>query len=312
MVGYAPNTGANPPYGYGGLPMEFLEPVFLVQLLIAGLLAGALYALLACGLNLVFGVMRVINIAHAEFMLLGAYSAWLLHQYAGLHPLLSLAIAVPAVFAFGFALERVLIERVVGQPLLTSLLATYAVAIILINLGLLAFTSDFRAVPELSGSLIVGELAISRPRAAAGALSVVLTFAVYFFLERSRFGKAIRAVAEHPHVAVICGIDVRRIRMLTFGLAGAMAAAAGVMLTMIYSFSPESGADFIQKCFAIIIIGGMGNFLGAFYGGVLLGIVEAFVGGFASTQWAEATAYLLLVMVLLVRPTGLKGVADVR
>jgi branched-chain amino acid transport system permease protein len=100
--------------------------------------------------------------------------------------------------------------------------------------------------------------------------------------------------------------------MLTFGLAAAMAAAAGVMLTMIYSFSPDTGADFILKCFAIIIIGGMGNFLGAFYGGLMLGVVEALVGGFVSTQWAEAVAYLLLVLVLLIRPTGLKGVADAR
>jgi branched-chain amino acid transport system permease protein len=292
--------------------MELLEPSILFQLLIAGLLAGSLYALLACGLNLVFGVMRVINIAHAEFMLIGAYLTWLLHSYAHLHPLLAFFIAVPAVFAVGWLLERVLIERVVGRPLLTSLLATYGVSIILVNSGLLAFASDFKSVPELQGAILIGELAIPKPRAVAGVLSVVLTFAVYLFLGHTRLGKAVRAVSEHPHVATICGIDVQRIRMLTFALAVAMAAAAGVMLTMIYSFSPETGADFIQKCFAIIIIGGMGNFLGAFYGGLLLGVVEAFVGGFATTQWAEAVAYLLLVLVLLIRPTGLKGMADVR
>lgn len=292
--------------------MELLDPVILLQFLIGGLLAGALYALLACGLNLVFGVMRVINVAHAEFMLIGAFLAYVLFTAFGLHPVWSLLVAMPAVFAFGVVTQRVLIERVVGQPLLTSLLATYALSIILINIGLLVFTSDYKSVPVMQGSLAFGDIVIPKPRAAAALVSVLITFGVYQFLERARLGKAIRAVAEHAQVAQICGIDVVRVRMLTFGLAGAMAAAAGVMLTAIYSFSPDSGADFIQKGFAIIIIGGMGNFLGAFYGGILLGVVEAFVGGFFSTQLAEATAYVLLVAVLLIRPTGLKGMADAR
>jgi len=289
--------------------VELLDPIILLQLLIDGLLAGALYALLACGLNLVFGVMRVINLAHAELMLVGAFAAYLLYHYLGWHPLWSLLLVVPMVFVLGFYLERVLIECVVGRPLLTSLLATYGLSIILLNLGLLAFTSEYKSVPELQGALVMGEFAISKPRAAAAIVSVLLTAAVFLFLDRTRLGKAIRAVSEHAQVAAICGIDVRMIRMLTFGLSAAMAAAAGVMLTMIYSFSPESGADFIQKCFAIIIIGGMGNFAGAFYGSLLLGVVEAYVGGFASSQWAEAVAYLLLVAVLLIRPSGLKGVA---
>jgi branched-chain amino acid transport system permease protein len=292
--------------------MELLEPAILLQFLIGGVLAGALYALLACGLNLVFGVMRVINVAHAEFMLIGAFLAFVLYRWLGLHPVVSLIVTVPVVFVLGIVVQRLLIERVVGRPLLTSLLATYALSIILVNIGLLVFTSDYRAVPVMQGSLAFGDIVIPKPRAAAALVSIAITVAVYLFLGRTRLGKAIRAVSEHAQVAQICGIDVVRIRMLTFGLAAAMAAAAGVMLTMIYSFSPESGADFIQKCFAIIIIGGMGNFLGAFYGGILLGVVEAFVGGFVSTQWAEAMAYVLLVLVLVIRPTGLGGAADAR
>jgi branched-chain amino acid transport system permease protein len=291
--------------------MELLQPDILLQFLVAGLLAGALYALLACGLNLVFGVMRVINLAHAELMLMGAFGSWALYNFFGLNPLVSALLIVPAVFAVGYYLQRVLIERVVGRPMLTSLLATYAVSIILINVGLLVFSADFKSVPALQGAIVFGDLAISKPRAIAGLVSVALTVGVYLFLERTRLGKAIRAVSEHAEVASICGIDVRRIRMLTFGLASAMAAAAGVMLSVIYSFWPGSGIDFIQKCFAIIIIGGMGNFVGAFYGGILLGVVESFVGGFVSTQAGEAMAYLLLVTVLLIRPTGLKGAGRV-
>jgi len=291
---------------------ELFDPVILGQLLIGGVLAGALYALLACGLNLVFGVMRVINIAHAEFMLVGAFSAYVLYTAFGWHPLLALVVVVPAVFGFGWFVQHALVERVVGRPLLTSLLATYGLAIVLVNVGLLLFTADFKSVPALSGSFVVGEFVLPKPRAAAALVSLAFAVGVYLFLESTRLGKAIRAVSEHPHVATICGIDVQRIRRLTFGLAAAMAGAAGVMLSMIYSFWPGSGADFIQKCFAIIIIGGMGNFVGALYGGILLGVVEALVGGFFSTQWAEATAYLLLVLVLLIRPTGLKGAALAR
>jgi branched-chain amino acid transport system permease protein len=286
----------------------FSEPVLLLQLLLSGLLAGALYALLACGLNLVFGVMRVINVAHAELMLLGAYLSYSLYAYAGWHPLASLWLVVPAMFLAGYALQHLLVERTVGQPLLTSLLATYALGIILVNLGLLVFTSDFKSVPVLQGSLALGELVLPQSRLAAGLLAFAMTFAVYLFLARARFGKAIRAVAEQPQVAALCGIDVVKVRALCFALATAMAAAAGVMLSMIYSFSPETGADFIQKCFAIVVLGGMGHFLGAFYGALLLGVVEAYVGVLLSTQWAEAVAYLVLVLVLLWRPAGLKGV----
>lgn len=290
--------------------LEYLTFDILGQLVLAGVLTGAIYALLACGLNLVFGVMRVINVAHAELMLIGAYIAWMLYERFELHPVLSLLVALPIVFGVGWALQRTLIERVVAQPLLTSLLTTYAISIILVNLGLLAFSSEFRSVPELQGSIVAGEWVISKSRGAAALLSVLVTIGVYVFLERSRLGKAVRAVSEHPEVATLCGIDVRAVRMFTTGLAAAMAAAAGVMLTTMYSFAPDSGADFLQKCFAIIIIGGMGNFVGALYGGLLLGVVEELVGFFATTQWAEAVAYILLVVVLLVRPTGLKGIGN--
>jgi branched-chain amino acid transport system permease protein len=156
----------------------------------------------------------------------------------------------------------------------------------------------------------MADLVLSKPRSVSGMVSVTLTLGVYFFLAFSRIGKAIRAVAEHPDMAQICGINVVKIRMVTFGLSTAMAAAAGVMLTMIYSFSPDVGFEFILKAFAIIVIGGMGNFIGAFIGGLLLGCVEAFVGGFLTTQWADASSYLLLVLVLIIRPRGLLGKTD--
>jgi branched-chain amino acid transport system permease protein len=292
--------------------VDLLQPLILLQLAIGGLLAGALYALLACGLNLVFGVMRVINLAHGELMIAGAFLAWLLYTLLGLHPLLALPVVAVVLYIAGFYLQRLLIERIVGRDELTSLLVTYGLSIILMNGGLLLFSADFKAVPALQGAVYLEglDVIVSKPRAVSGAVSIALTVGVYWFLKHSRVGKAIRAVSEHAEVAMICGIDVTRIRMVTFGLAAAMAGAAGVMLTTIYSFSPETGADFILKSFAIIVIGGMGNFVGALLGALLLGLVEAFVSGFLTTQWAEAVAYLLLILVLIVRPAGILGKAD--
>jgi len=293
--------------------MELLELSFLTQLLISGLLAGALYGLIACGLNLVFGVMRVINVAHAELMLIGAYLAYVLYTFFGLHPLVSLILVTPVLFGFGWFLQRLLIERVVGQHELSSLMLTYGLSIVLMNLGLIVFSADFKSIPVLQGSIIVFDaIIIPKPRGVAGLVTIIITLGVYLFLKETRSGKAIRAVSEHPQVAAICGIDVVRTRMLTFGISTAMAGAAGVMLTTIYSFSPETGADFILKCFAIIIIGGMGSFTGAFVGSILLGVAEAFVSGFIATQWSEVVAYSLLVLVLLIRPTGLRGIAYAR
>nr|VFJ94534.1 MAG: amino acid/amide ABC transporter membrane protein 1, HAAT family [Candidatus Kentron sp. LFY]VFJ99723.1 MAG: amino acid/amide ABC transporter membrane protein 1, HAAT family [Candidatus Kentron sp. LFY]VFK15126.1 MAG: amino acid/amide ABC transporter membrane protein 1, HAAT family [Candidatus Kentron sp. LFY] len=293
--------------------MELFELSFLTQLLISGLLAGTLYGLIACGLNLVFGVMRVINVAHAELMLIGAYLAYVLYTFFGLHPLASLALVIPVLFGFGWFLQRLLIERVVGQHELSSLILTYGLSIVLMNIGLVIFSADFKSIPALQGAITISDaIVIPKARGIAGLVTIVITLGVYLFLKETRSGKAIRAVSEHPHVAAICGIDVVRTRMLTFGISTAMAGAAGVMLATIYSFSPETGADFILKCFAIIIIGGMGSFTGAFIGSILLGVAEAFVAGFIATQWSEVVAYSLLVLVLLIRPTGLRGIAHAR
>lgn len=270
-----------------------------LQIAVGGLLLGALYALLACGLNLIFGVMRVINIAHGEFLMLGAFGAFFLFSLFDINPLLALVIIVPLAFLLGYIVQRILIERLVGGPELSSLLATYGLSILVMNLSLASFTSDFRSVPVFQGSFIIGEIAFSKPRLIAAGISIFITWSVYLFLEKSKKGKAIRAVSQHPEIAQICGIDVTQIRMLTFGLALAMAASAGVLISMIFSFSPDIGEDFILKSFAIIIIGGMGSFIGAFLGGLILGLGESFTAFFLTGQWAEGVAYFLLVLVLL-------------
>lgn len=281
--------------------------VTLLQVAIGGVLLGAVYALLACGLNLIFGVMRVINVAHGELMMLGSYATFWLFFLFGMNPLLSLFFSIALMFILGTAIQKFLVSRVVKAPELMSLLVTFGISIFILSLSLYFWSADFRSVPYFTGSITLGSLAFSKPRAVAFVLAVAITAAVYLFLKKTRLGKAVRATSQSSEVAAICGIDVERIRLLTFGLGSALAAAAGSLLVVIYAVNPATGQTFILKAFAIIVLGGMGSFLGAFIGAIVLGVAEAFASFFFTAQLSEAVAYLLLIAVLLLKPSGLLG-----
>ncbi|OGK87273.1 MAG: hypothetical protein A2050_00305, partial [Candidatus Rokubacteria bacterium GWA2_73_35] len=273
----------------------------------SGILAGALYAMVALGLALIYGVMRVINIAHGPLLMLGAYTTFFLYSAFGLNPYLSVPVTMAALFVVGVVLQRSLVFRVVDAPELSSLLLTFGVSIGLVNLAQLAFTSDLRAVEYLTGSIPLGPFALSKTRLVAFAFAAGVTALAFLFLQRTRLGKAIRATSQSPEVAMVCGIDVRRIHMLTFGLATALAAAGGALLAVIVAIQPEMGQVWTFKSFLVIVLGGAGNYPGALLGGMLLGLVEQGASLFLTTQLSEVVAYLLLVVVLLVRPTGLLG-----
>lgn len=282
----------------------------LAQVAASGILLGGVYALMAGGLNLIFGVMRVINLAHGELLMLAAYAAFWLFTLYGISPIVSLVATVPLLFVLGAALQRLLVQRVVRQPPLTSLLLMFGVSLSFMGAAQQAFTTNFRSVQYLSGSLPLFSLALSLPRVVAFALAVLLSAAVYAFLRWSRWGKALRATAQNPDVALVCGVDVDRARLLAFGLGAALAGAAGTLASFIYTIYPEMGSTFMLKAFAVIVLGGLGSFGGAFAGALLLGLFESFAAFFSTAQAAEAVAYVLLVGVLLVRPTGLFGTRE--
>ncbi len=275
--------------------------------MVSGLLAGALYAMVALGLALTFGVMRVINIAHGPFLMLGAYVTYFLYSGLGLNPYLSLPLSMAVLFALGALLQRTLVFRVVDAPELSSLLLTFGVSIAIVNLAQLAFTSDLRAVELVTGSWIVGGIALSKSRTTAFLVAAGLTAAAFVFLQKTKLGKAIRATSQSREVAMVCGINVDRIHLLTFGLSAALAAAGGTLLSVIVAIQPEMGQVWTFKSFLVIVLGGAGNYPGALLGGMLLGLIEALASLFLTTQLSEAVAYVLLVVVLLVRPTGLLG-----
>ncbi len=282
----------------------------VLQVVVSGLLLGGVYALFAAGLNTIFGVMRVINLGHGELMMLGAYTTYYLYAEGGVNPLLTIPVAAVVMFGAGLAMQRFLVERVIGQPLLSSLLLTFGLSTLLQGLALNRFTADFRSVPYLTGSVDVFGLALSLSRLVAFGIALAVTGATYYFLRSSRFGKAIRATSQQADVAQVCGIDVRRVRLATFALGAALAAIAGSLVAMIFSISPEMGRMFLGKAFAIIVLGGLGSFVGAFLGALTLGVAETLAAYFTDTQLAEGVPYAVLVLVLTLRPSGFFGVRE--
>ena len=282
-----------------------ITPAMIGQVVISGLLAGSLYAMVALRLGLIFGVMRVLNVAHGPILMLGAYTTFWLFHWFGLNPYLSLLVSMPALFLVGLLLQRTLVRRVVDAPELSSLLLTFGVSIALVNLAQLAFTSDLRSVEFLTGSFVLGPFAFSKSRVIACGFAFFITIGAFVFLQRTRLGKALRAVSQSREVAQVCGINVQRIHMVAFGIASALAAAGGTLVAVMVAIQPEMGGIYTFKSFLVIVLGGAGNYPGALLGGLLLGLIEQLSSLFLTTQINEAVAYILLVLVLLIRPTGL-------
>jgi len=284
-----------------------VTPTMVGQIVIAGILSGALYAMVALGLALIFGVMRVINIAHGPLLMLGAYATWLLYHQLGWSPYALMPLAMLVLFVMGVLLQRTLVYRVVDAPELSSLLLTFGVSIALVNLAQLLFTSDLRTIEYLTGSFRAGPFAIPKSRTIAFVVAAAVTTLAFLFLQRTRLGKAIRATSQSREVALVCGIDVQRVHAITFGLGAALAGAGGGLISVIVAIQPEMGQIWTFKSFLVIVLGGAGNYPGALLGGMLLGLVEQGASLFLTTQLSEAVAYVLLVLVLLIRPTGLLG-----
>jgi branched-chain amino acid transport system permease protein len=279
----------------------------LAQVVVSGLLLGGVYALFAAGLNLIVGVMRVVNLAHGELMMLGAYITFWLFTLAHVNPLLSIPASAALMFILGMALQRAVVERVVKQPLLSSLLLTFGLSTLFIGVALNAWGGNERSIPFLSGSLPLGPVLISQVRLVAFLIAVLLTGATFLFLRYSTFGKTIRATSQQPEAAQACGIDVTRVRVVTFGIGSALAAVAGSLVSVMFTFNPEIGQSFLPRAFAVIVLGGLGSFVGALLGALVVGVAETVVGYFTTGQWAESVAFIVLIVMLLIRPSGLFG-----
>ncbi|MDR7521937.1 MAG: branched-chain amino acid ABC transporter permease [Armatimonadota bacterium] len=284
--------------------------LLLGQAAVTGLLTGAVYALVAVGLTLIFGVMRVVNFAHGALLMLGMYAAYWFHVLLGVNPYLSLPVTFILLFALGAVIQRGLLQPILAAPQHNQLLLTLGVMLIIENLALFLWSPDFRTlrIGWLEGAIPLGALLLNKPRLIAFAGALVLTAALYLFLTFTELGRAIRATAQDRTGASLVGVNVTRINTLTFGLGAACAGVAGALITPYLYTAPQVGHVFLLYGFVVVVLGGLGSFTGALAGGLLIGIGESLGAALLPGSLKELVVYLIFILVLLFRPTGLFGV----
>jgi branched-chain amino acid transport system permease protein len=279
------------------------------ELLVGGILLGGLYALMACGLNLIFGVMGVINFAHGDFLAIAALVTVSLVVGLGL-PFIVAVVVVPLLLAaFGYVFQAVILRRIANGPVIMSVLATFAVSTIIVNGAILVWGGSYRGLPGvLGGSVDLFGLHLSQSRLVAFVVAMAGSLGVWWFLRRTRFGRAIRSVAQAPELATISGISIDRVRNVTFALGAGMAGLGGVLMAPTFAADPQLGSRFLIKAFAVIIVGGMGSYPGAMAGALLLGVLEVFGSYWFGPTMGSALLFLVMLATLLVRPQGLFGI----
>jgi branched-chain amino acid transport system permease protein len=278
-----------------------------LSILISGLIMGSIYALLAGGLTLIWGVMRIVNLAHGEFLMLGCFATYYLFGALGGIPLLAIPLLAPVFFLLGAVLYLVVVRKIVNAPELMSMLLTFGVSIFIINISVLIWSGEMRIVQYLTGSFEIGNVLISKPRIVAGAVAVSISLGMYLFLKKTRIGTAIRAVSYDKEIAEQCGINTNLIYLLVFGIGTVLGASAGSLASTIFAFNPLVGQQFILKAFAVTVLGGMGNFLGALIGALIIGVVEQVFAYVLDAQISAAVAFVVIIATLLVRPHGIMG-----
>jgi branched-chain amino acid transport system permease protein len=280
-----------------------------LQIVVSGILLGGLYACMAIGFSIIWGVTGLINLAHGSMILIGAYLTWWLHATTGLDPFLSLPLSALALFVFGFALQRWLLERVIRASLFMTLVLTFGLNMLIVNILFELFTADIRGVTMsyASAALEIGGLRIPWTRLAVFVLALVLTLLLHLFMGHTRTGNAIRAVAQNPRAAATLGIDARHVRAVAFGVGAALAGAAGSLMAALYAFSPIAGDSYTMKSFVIVLLGGLGSMSGAIVAAMVLGVVENLVTGLGAPGLRDAVSFFMLLAILVLRPRGLLG-----
>lgn len=286
-----------------------VNAVVVFQALISGLFMGGIYSLVAIGFTLILGVLGIINFAQGALMVVGMYiTLWLFTTY-GIDPYLSLPISVLALFLVGALIQRFTIRPIMDAPAHNQLLLTLGITLFIVNLIMVLFKADPRVIQsDISGTrMFIGEVMISFPRLVAFAGGITIATALFLFMGRTDLGKAIRASAEEREGSALVGINVKRIHLIAFGLGAACAGAAGVLMTPFFTLTPTAGDTFIMIMFAVVVLGGMGNMLGSLLGGIIIGLVESLGAVFLPGSSRLLGVFLVFILILLFRPTGLLG-----
>ncbi len=279
-----------------------------IQTLIIGVLVGGVYALMSSGLTLIFGVMRVINVAHGSFLILSAYLTYLLFQRFHIDPIVSILITMPLLFAIGWLVQRLVLSRI-ENPEQTSVLITFALAIIIEGLLGATFHTTFRSVkPEYAtAAIMVANYRLPVTRLMGFITSMIVLVLLYLVLQRTQLGRAIRATIQDARAAQLVGINIRQVSAVTFAFGLATAAAGGSLLSMIYSFNPSSQTDWVARTLSIIVLGGMGSLPGALVAALILGVMEQLTAIIVTLYWSPIVFYIFLFFTLIIRPQGLMG-----
>ena len=286
-----------------------MSAVTLAQVLANGLLLGGLYAAIAAGFSLVWGVLNIVNMVHGSAVVLGSYAAFFAWQRLGLNPFVAAIAVGPAIGFLGYLIQRFLVGRVVAAPVLITLVMTFAIDLVLNNAMLVAFTADYRKITVASGlpPFRLGTVSLPADRLIATVLAVAAAYALHLYLHSSRLGRAIVAVRMDGETAKLMGVKVERIYNITFALGLAMAGMAGCFLAAVYPVSPLASGGYLGVAFTACVLGGLGSVVGALVGGLALGIVESFGALALGNEYSLTVAAVLLIAMLLWRPQGLLG-----
>jgi len=276
-----------------------------IEILIRGLMLGSVYALVGMGLTLVWGVVGIVNIAHGEFVMLGAYFTFWAFSLLHLNPLLSVALSIPFFFFFGMLIHKRITERLIKEQELSALILTFGMSILIWNLAQFFWTNTYRSVSYLTGNFPLMGIVLGRSKTVSFALAVGITAVLFLFLKYSKLGKGIRATSQNSEVALVCGINTVKMRSITFGMGIALGGAAGAIVSLQWVIFPQMGGSYISKAFAIVVLGGLGNIQGALAGGLIIGVLESLVTQYLSAKMAQIIPSLTILIILLLRPTGL-------
>lgn len=281
----------------------------VLQLIINGLLLGGIYALMSIGLTMIFGVLEIINFAHGEFLMVSMYATFFLFQSLGIDPYMSLLIITPVFFLFGVLVEKTIIKPILNDPPVNQIFTTIGLGLILQNLALLFFRADFRTIKTSysTTNIYLGELSIGVPRLIAFLVAIALIGALFLFLKKTFAGKAIRALAQSRRAAMLMGINVQKTFYIAFGIGIACVGSAGTILMPMYSVFPTVGSLFVLIAYVVVILGGYNSLIGTLIAGLIIGVIEGLSGFFISSHLKEVVYFVLFILILIFRPTGLLG-----
>jgi len=287
-----------------------------LQTLVSGFLKGGLYALIGMGMTLIMGVMGIINLAHGQIMMVGMYITYSLFALYGVDPYLSLFVSMPAIFVLGVTIQKYLLNPLLRAETIlpeNQVLMTVGIGMVLTEVMRFIFTSDYKSARTSysNATFFLGEISFSVPLVIDLFIAIMMTVALFLFLVKTDTGKSIRATAQDKEAASLMGIDAERITYITFGLGSALVAAAGTLLMPIFYLFPDIGGPFTRKAFVICVLGGLGSTVGAIFGGITLGLAEAFGATYVAMEFEDMIGLVMFILVLLFLPGGFKRITKI-